>query len=75
MSEPTYEYRATCPLYGTQGHTAHQHTLPTLDKAIERAEGNDSLYGKLSKWGRNHYSKEVGWTVQVRTVTEWEDVT
>ncbi len=72
-------YRIVCPNFGTSGHRTHEHTKATLEKALERAEGNDRLYRKLAdKEGPvtdRYYRREIGWKVQVQTVTEWEEVT
>lgn len=71
-------WRIVCPNYGTRGHSTHVHTKPTLEKARERAEGNDRLYEQLAKDNDDMYSyyrSEIGWKVQVQTTTEWEEVT
>ncbi len=71
-------YRIVCPNFGTRGHSTHRHTKATLEKAIERAEGNDRLYEHLANGDDQMYSyyrAEIGWRVEVQTVTEWETVT
>ncbi len=71
-------YRIVCPNFGTRGHSTHHHTKRTLEKAVERAEGNDSLYERMAAAGEEdmspYYRNEIGWKVQVQTVTEWEDI-
>ncbi len=71
-------YRIVCPNFGTRGHSTHRHTKATLEKALERAEGNDSLYERMAAAGEEdmspYYRSEIGWKVQVQTVTEWEDI-
>lgn len=70
-------YRIVCPNFGERGHSTHRHTKPTLEKAIERAEGNDHLYAQLAKDNAQMYSyyrSEIGWKVQVQIKTEWETV-
>ena len=73
-------YRIVCPNFGTRGHTTHHHTKATLEKAVERAKGNDKLYQKMADADPEevmspYYRAEIGWTVQVQVVTEWEEVT
>ncbi len=71
-------YRIVCPNFGTWGHRTHEHTKATLEKAIERAEGNDELYQKLAdKEGPvedRYYRAEIGWKVEARIETDWETV-
>ncbi len=72
-------FRIVCPNFGTRGHTTHRHKKATLEKAIERAEGNDSLYQKMADADPEevmspYYRSEIGWKVQAQSVTEWETV-
>ncbi len=77
-NKPQKRWRIVCPNFGTRGHSTHRHNKATLERAIERAEGNDRLYEHLAKGDDQMYSyyrSEIGWKVQVKTVTEWEEVT
>jgi hypothetical protein len=79
MKKPKVEYRISCPNFGTRGHSTHAHTKKTLAKAQERAKGNDHLYEHLAKVQQesmySYYRSEIGWRVETRTITEWEEVT
>ncbi len=79
MKKPKVEYRIFCPNFGTRGHSTHVFTKKTLDKAQEQAEALDRHYEHLAKEGPEpmySYSRsEIGWTVETRTITEWEEVT
>ena len=81
MKKPKVEYRITCPNFGTRGHSTHVHTHKTLAKAKEAVKGLDRHYEWIVKYEEGleamySYSRsEIGWTVETRTVTEWELVT
>ncbi|KKM89417.1 hypothetical protein LCGC14_1248840 [marine sediment metagenome] len=78
MSKPKVEYRIVCPNFGTRGHSTHVHPKKTLVKAQERAAAQDRLYEHLAKVKPepmySYYRSEIGWRVQTRTITEWEEV-
>ena len=79
MKKPKVEYRITCPNFGTRGHSTHVHPKKTLAKAQEQAEAQDRHYEhlakRLSESMYSFYRSEIGWTVETRTITEWEEVT
>ena len=81
MKKPKVEYRISCPNFGTRGHSTHAHTQKTLEKAREKAEAQDRHYEWIVKYedGRtysySYYRSEIGWIVETRTTTEWEEVT
>ena len=71
-------WRIVCPNYGQTGHSTHSQTSPTLERATSRAAANDRLYEHLAKGEDGglypYYRSEIGWRVETRTVTEWEDI-
>ena len=77
MRKPKTEWRISCPNYGTRGHSTHTHNIKTLKKAVADAEATDRHFEHLtegeSMW--SYYRSEIGWTVETRTITEWEEVT
>ena len=79
MKKPKVEYRISCPNFGSRGHSTHVFTKKTLAKTQERAEAQDRHYEHLAKEGLvsmySYYQSEIGWTVETRTTTEWEEVT
>ncbi len=78
MRKPNIEYRIVCPNFGTTGHKTHvaRKRAQTLEEAKERAERQDAHYRRLTETysGYSYYRSEIGWKVQTRTITEWEDV-
>ena len=83
MKKPKVEYRITCPNFGTRGHSTHVHSKKTLAKAREKAEAQDRHCEHLatrddrgsSPGMYSYYRSEIGWRVETRTTTEWEEVT
>ncbi len=77
MKKPKVEYRIVCPNFGTRGHSTHGSPKKTLAKARERAEAQDRHYEHRAKESPesmySYYRSEIGWTVETRTITEWED--
>ncbi len=72
------EHRIICPNYGT-GHRTHAHTKKgmSLMEAAERAEAQDDHYRDLCIPGSAelpYFRQEIGWKIQSRTVTEWENI-
>ena len=80
MSESRTEYRISCPNYGTTGHSTHVATSAkmTLEKAQKDAAAQDRHYEHISKNSDGsmypYYRSEIGWRVESRTITEWEEV-
>jgi hypothetical protein len=76
MKKPKVKYRITCPNFGSRGHSTHVAMKKTLTKAKERAKAQDHHYEHLAKVGLksmySYYRSEIGWTVETRTITEWE---
>ena len=77
MKKPKVEYRIVCPNFGTRGHSTHVHPKKTLVKAKEAVKGLDRHYEHLTKGESmySYYRSEIGWRVETRTITEWEEVT
>lgn len=79
--QATTTYRITCPNFGTSGHSTHVATKKgmTQTEAQKRAEAQDRHYEHLAKEGQesmySYYRSEIGWRVETRTITEWEEVT
>ncbi len=81
MKKPKVQYRISCPNFGTRGHSTHVATKKgmTLTEAKVRAKAQDHHYEHLAKEGLvsmySYYQSEIGWTVETRTITEWEEMT
>lgn len=75
----TTRYRIVCPNFGTKGHSTHEgsSTNWTAGVAQERADTMNAHYRSITeRQGENatpHYLSEIGWRVQSRQITDWED--
>lgn len=72
-------YRIICPNFGPR-HRTHAYTKKGMNQAEAeaRAEAQDRHYRALVEFdtGPEHpyYRQEIGWKVQMQTVTEWENI-
>ncbi len=80
MQKPKTEYRISCPSYGTKRHSTHvTNNIKTEEDATKKADAQNRHYEHLSKEGDqsvySYYRSEIGWKVEKRTTTAWEEVT
>lgn len=78
MTKPKVEIRIVCPNFGTRGHSTHAYNKKDKAAAVKAVEVLDLRMAHNAKTlNDGHYSywkSEVGYRIESRTITAWEEI-